>query len=69
MAWISGAEKAEYEASVFFVKAFEIDLLGLIPLHRNPIVDLFHESLSEKFAGTMKVPILTLAENYDLRDI
>jgi nucleotide-binding universal stress UspA family protein len=52
-----------------FVKSFKINLLGLIPLHRNPIVDLFHESLSEKMAGTMKIPILTLAENYELRDL
>lgn len=52
-----------------FIKTFDIDMLGLIPLHRNPLVDIFHDSLSEKMAGTAKIPILTLAENYENRKL
>ena len=52
-----------------FIKTFDIDLIGLIPLHRNPLVDIFHDSLSEKMAGTAKMPVLTLAENYENRKL
>ncbi len=52
-----------------FAKTFDIDMLGLIPLHRNPIIDLFHDSLSEKLAGTAKIPVMTLAKNYEFRKL
>ncbi len=52
-----------------FCKTFDIDLIGLIPLHRNPIVDIFHESLTEKMAGIAKIPVLSLAENYESRKL